>query len=135
MCTGKFYCSDSSNKIIGNEGQSTLDFSTKPNLRLFKDDWLEGEWWERKHNPNALQHLLHLGTVTNFYSKLLELVPKWEELEVEEIRSAQVQEQNEAVCDTALEKKRKLQRPWQEKEEEWVGGSCMLTHDFGKPWT
>ena len=55
-----------------------------------------------------LRHLLYLGTVTNFYSKLLELVPKWEELGVEEIRSAQLQEQNEAVCDKAPEKKRKL---------------------------
>ena len=57
-----------------------------------------------------LRHLLYLGTVTNFYSKVLELVPKWEELGVEEIRSAQLWEQNEAVCDKAPEKKRKLQR-------------------------
>ena len=57
-----------------------------------------------------LRYLLYLGTVTNFYSKVLELVPKWEELGVEEIRSAQLREQNEAVCDKAPEKKRKLQK-------------------------
>ena len=57
-----------------------------------------------------LRHLLYVGTIANFYSKFLDLVPKWEEQGVEEIRSAQLQEQTEAVCEEAPEKKRKLQR-------------------------
>ena len=62
-----------------------------------------------------LRHLLYVGTIANFYSKFLELVPKWEEQGVEEIRSAQLWEQNEAVCDEASEKKRKLQRLTRER--------------------